>query len=87
MKTKFDVQLSEETKAFILSLNTSSQKKIAFTIQKSRMVNDPRIFKKLTKEIWEFRTRYEKQHIRLMAFWDPNNKSLVICSHGFIKKT
>ena len=63
------------------------QKKVAYNIQKSREVNDTKILKKLTDEIWEFRTRYDKQQIRLLAFWDPNLKSLIVCTHGFVKKT
>ena len=87
MAQNFDVLLSEETKKFIESLDLKKQKKIAYNIQKSREVNDTKILKKLTNEIWEFRTRYEKLQIRLLAFWDPDKKSLIICSHGFIKKT
>ncbi len=56
------------------------QKKVAYNIQKSREVNNPKILKKLTEEIWEFRTRYGKQQIRLLAFWDPKLKSLIICT-------
>jgi len=87
MSKSFNVLLSEEARTFIKSLDVKLQKKIAYNIQKSREVNDSRILKKLTKEIWEFRTRYDKQQIRLLAFWDPNLNSLIICTHGFIKKT
>ena len=87
MGKNFEVLLSEQAKSFIKSLDVKLQKKIAYNIQKSREVNDPKILKKLTDEIWEFRTRYEKQQIRLLAFWDPKLKSLIICTHGFIKKT
>jgi phage-related protein len=87
MSKNFEVLLSKEAKAFIKSLDIKLQKKIAYNIQKSREVNDTKILKKLTDEIWEFRTRYDKQQIRLLAFWDPNLKSLIVCTHGFIKKT
>lgn len=87
MGKNFDVLLSDEAKRFIKSLDIKLQKKITYNIQKSREVNDVRILKKLTNEIWEFRTRYDKQQIRLLAFWDPNLKSLIICTHGFIKKS
>lgn len=38
--------------------------------------------------MWEFRTKYAKLQIRLLAFWDKtdNKKTLVIATHGFIKK-
>lgn len=87
MGQKFDVLLSKETKEFIKSLDKKLQKKVAYNIQKSREVNDIRILKKLTEEIWEFRTRFDKQQVRLLAFWDPKRKSLIICTHGFVKKT
>jgi len=87
MSKNFDVLLSDEAKIFVKSLDIKLQKKVVYNIQKSREVNDSKIFKKLTNEIWEFRTRYDKQQIRLLAFWDPNLNSMVICTHGFIKKT
>ena len=87
MKKKFNVLISEEAKNFILSLDIEIQKKIAYNIQKSREVNDSKLLKKLTKEIWEFRTRYRQTQVRLLAFWDSNKKSFIVCSHGFIKKT
>lgn len=87
MNKNFEVLLTEEAKAFIRSLDIKLQKKIAYNIQKSREVNDVKILKKLTDEIWEFRTRYDKQQIRLLAFWDPTLKSLIVCTHGFVKKT
>ena len=81
MNRNFEVLLSVGAKAFIRSLDIKLQKKIVYNIQKSREVNDTKILKKLTNEIWEFRT------IRLLAFWDPILNSLIICTHGFIKKT
>ncbi len=87
MKKNFNVLLSHETKEFIKSLDIKVQKKVVYNIQKSREVNDPKLLKKLTEQIWEFRTRYNKVQVRLLAFWDINKESMIICSHGFIKKT
>jgi phage-related protein len=44
--------------------------------------------KKLQNDIWEFRTKFVGQQIRLLAFWDKsdNKETLVIATHGFIKK-
>jgi len=44
--------------------------------------------KKLTDLIWEFRTLYQKKQYRLLAFWDKDDKTetLVITTHGFVKK-
>ena len=46
------------------------------------------LFKKLeNSEIWEFRTLYNKTAYRLFAFWDKDKETLVIATHGIIKKT
>jgi Phage derived protein Gp49-like (DUF891) len=54
----------------------------------SEQTNDPRLFKKLHDEIWEFRTRQGSSQIWLLAFWDKtdNQNTLVFATHGFIKK-
>ncbi len=46
------------------------------------------LFKKLDDtNIWEFRTLYNKIKYRLFAFWDPQSGTMVIATHGIIKKT
>ena len=53
------------------------------------MVNDPELFKKLNDLIWEFRTKYNKNYFRLLAFWDKteSDQTLVLATHGFVKTT
>ncbi len=66
------------------------REKIISNIRKSTFVLDPDLFKKLDDtDIWEFRTFYNKTKYRLLAFWDKDDKinTLVIATHGFIKKT
>lgn len=87
MSKNFEVFLSDEAKAFVMSLDYKLQKKVAYNIQKSREIIDPKILKKLTDDIWEFRTRFDRQQVRLLAFWDPNLESMIICTHGFVKKS
>lgn len=87
MEKNFEVLISAEAKSFIKSLDVKVQKKIAYNIQKAREINDPKLFKKLNSEIWEFRTNFDRQQIRLLGFWDPTQKAVVICTHGFVKKT
>ena len=62
--------------------------KILFNIRKVQTVHDPELFKKLKEELWEFRTLYQGLQYRLLAFWDKTNSenTLVISTHGFIKK-
>jgi phage-related protein len=86
---KFRTIFLEEIIDFFEGLNDKTRIKILFNIDKAQQLNDPQLFKKLTSEIWEFRTKYENQQYRLLAFWDKrdNQDTLVICTHGFVKKT
>jgi phage-related protein len=69
-------------------LTARQSQKIFYTIDLAEQTNDPRLFKKLQKDIWEFRTKYAGIQIRLLAFWDKTDKkeTLVLATHGFIKK-
>ena len=89
MRAKFEVIFLEEAIRFLEGLNESERRKLIFNIDKSRFSNDPRLFKKLGNEIWEFRTKYAGKQFRLLAFWDRRNnqETLVIATHGFLKKT
>lgn len=88
MVKKFEVILLEEALDFIDSLNLKARKKIYYNLDKAREINDPKVFKKLTNDIWEFRTKYSGLQYRLFAFWDKTNKTetLVISTHGIVKK-
>ena len=89
MKKRFEVIFLEEALDFIYKLDEKTGEKILYNIRKSSYHNDPELLKKLTGEIWEFRTRYKKNHYRLLAFWDKRNNEnvLVVGTHGFMKKT
>jgi phage-related protein len=84
----FDTRFLEEAEKFIASLKPKTLKKILYNIDLAEQTNDPRLLKKLRNEIWEFRTNYEGLQVRLLAFWDKsdNKKTLVMATHGFIKK-
>ena len=68
-------------------LDEKSRAKVSFTIQKAKGVQDPEIFKKISVHTWEFKIRYFKSQIRLFAFWNPFENSVVICTHGIYKKS
>jgi len=89
MKPKFEVIFLEEAIEFLDKLDEKSREKILYNIDKTRYVNDPKLFKKLTILIWEFRTLYQKKQYRILAFWDKENdlETLVVTTHGFVKKT
>jgi len=86
---KYEIIFLEWAKVFLDSLEYKIRKKVIFNIWKSRSVNDPGLFKKLDGNIWEFRTLYMTKQIRLLAFWDKTKKkeTLVVATHGFIKKS
>ena len=73
----------------MLSLDEKSRNKIIFNIDKAKIKNDKELFKKRKDEIWEFRTLFKKTTFRIFAFWDKenNHETLVISTHGIIKKT
>lgn len=87
-KPKFEVLYSKEVIDFLDSLPTKTKAKIMFNIGKARYNLDPKLFKKLVgTDIWEFRTLYDGIQYRLLAFWDREEDTFVITTHGFVKKT
>jgi phage-related protein len=86
---KYTIIFLEWAKEFLDTLDDKTRKKVIYNIWKSRDVNDPELFKKLDGNIWEFRTKFLTNQIRLIAFWDKteNEETLVVATHGFIKKT
>lgn len=89
MTGKFQVRFLEDAAEFLDTLDEKVRDKVIYNIQKARFSNDIELFKKLQDEIWEFRTLYNRSHIRLFAFWDKSGEqeTVVISTHGFIKKT
>ena len=89
MIEKFQVQFLEEAAEFLDSIDKKAREKIIYNIRKAQVTNDKELFKKLSGEIWEFRTLFHKTHFRFFAFWDKSNKAdtIVISTHGLIKKT
>lgn len=85
---KFDVLFLEEAKEFLRKQDEKVRSKIIYNIDKSRYINDPKLFKKITNSVWEFRTKHHGIQYRLFAFWDNSNqKTSVISTHGMIKKS
>jgi DNA-binding XRE family transcriptional regulator/phage-related protein len=85
----FETIFLEAAKEFIASLDKKSASKVFYNIDLAEQTNDTKIFKKLQGEIWEFRSKYLGNQHRFLAFWDKsdNKNTLVIATHGFIKKT
>lgn len=84
----FETIFLEEADKFIGELHPKAARKVFYNIDLAEQLNDPKLFKKLKGEIWEFRTKYGGNEIRLLAFWDKTDakETLVLATHGFIKK-
>ncbi len=89
MIKRFETKLLEEAFEFVEKQHLKVRKKIFQNIRRAEQQSDPKLFKKLTKDIWEFRTLYSGTHYGLLAFWDKDDKTetLVCATHGIIKKT
>lgn len=84
---RFSVVYLQEASDFINSQTEAVKEKIIYNVRKATHVLDPVLFKKLDNEIWEFRTPYNGMEYRLLAFWDKEQKRLVVATHGFVKKS
>lgn len=85
----FQLLLLEAARDFLKTLPVQARNKIYYNIKKVQGgVKDNELFKKLdNSEIWEFRTLYQGTAYRLFSFWDKDADTLVIATHGIIKKT
>ena len=88
LKTRFKVIMSSEADAFLDTLRQDVKDKIIYNVDKvANGYMDKDLFKKLDDtDIWEFRTLYKGIQYRLLA-WDTDAETLVIATHGFVKKT
>lgn len=88
MDKRFEIVFLEEVRLFLKTLEEKHVEKILYNIDKVQAGHDPKLFKKLADDIWEFRTLYQGLQYRLLAFWDKTSatETLVISTHGFIKK-
>ena len=84
----FQTRFLEDADQFIAGLDPKAARKVFYNIDLAEQSNDPRLFKKLQNDIWEFRTKFSGLQIRLLAFWDKEKgtETLVFATHGFIKK-
>ena len=85
----FEILLSNEAEDFLDNLDEKVRNKILYNIDKAKFTLDSKLFKKISREIWEIRTKYGTRQYRLFAFWDKRDgrNTLVIATHGIVKKT
>ena len=85
-----EITFMDEASEFLKTLADAPREKIYYNLRKVRYgLIDSDLFKKLDggSDIWEFRTLYNGMQYRLLAFWDEEEKRLVVATHGFVKKT
>ena len=88
-KPVFELLLTQEARDFLKSLSKDVRSKIGSNIRRiQKGERNIEIFKKLeNSDIWELRTLYNKVAYRLFAFWDTESNTLVVATHGIVKKT
>lgn len=79
----------KEARDFVLGLKAQAMRKVLDNVHRiAEGEQNAKLFKKLEgSDIWEFRTLYNGIQYRLFAFWDTDSKTLVIATHGIVKKT
>ena len=84
----FEILFLEEAFNFLRELDRKHYEKIIYNLRRAQVELNPELFKKLTGEIWEFRTLYQGKHYRLLAFWDKSKPdvTLVVATRAFVKK-
>lgn len=86
---KIQVVLLDEALTFVRSLPLKVQQKTTYNYKKiEHGIVDKELFKKLeNSEIWEFRTLFNGNCYRLFSFWDTETGTLIVATHGIVKKT
>ena len=80
----------QEAKDFINTLDADAKRKI---YSDARFIEsgekDDRVFKKIDRknDIWEIRTAHRRIEYRLYAFWDTRTETLIVATHGTVKKS
>jgi phage-related protein len=91
MSKPIEIILLPEADKFVESIEISARKKIFYAIRKTKMRIYGDWFEKLknSKDIFEFRIKDRNKFFRLFAFWDStgDKETLIVCTHGLIKKT
>mgnify|MGYP002064504620 FL=1 len=73
MRRLFEVEFLEDAIEFLSRVDPKAARKIIYNIDKASHIQDPELLKKLSGDIWEFRTRYSNKHYRMLAFWDKRD--------------
>lgn len=79
----------DAAKSFMRTLPDKVKEKVAYNISRIECGEiNGELFEKLgDSKIWEFRTLFNGMYYRLFAFWDTRTDTLVIATHGIVKKS
>ena len=82
----FETEFLDTADKFLSELDPKIVRKVLYNIDLAEQTHDPKLLKKLSREIWEFRTKYSGLQIRLLAFWDKRekNKSNILFNIRFV---
>lgn len=87
---EFQLMLLEDAEQFLASLPDDARLKITYNIRRvlAGEINKE-LFAKLDDSdgIWEFRTLFKKTKYRLFSFWDKEENTIIVATHGIVKKT
>lgn len=88
-RLKIKVAFMDAARDFISALPEKARRKITYNFLKLEGGEvDSELFKKLEgSDIWELRTLFNGICYRLFAFWDTRTETLVVATHGTVKKT
>ena len=91
MEKQIEIVFLKQAENFIDEIEEPVRKKFFISMRKTkdRIFGD--WFKKMTdtNDLFEFRVENKGKFYRLFAFWDSRDEkqTLVVCTHGLIKKT
>lgn len=85
----FQLAFLEEARKFLCHIPQQASRKVLYNMWRvAEGEKNSELFKKLEgTDVWEFRTLYNGVAYRLFAFWDTDKETLVVATHGIIKKT
>ncbi len=87
-KEPIRVNYLKDAQKFLESLPEMTKEKILNNIDSVlNGIGTTDMFKKLDRNIWEFRTSFQGMAYRLFAFYDKEEGALIVATHGIVKKT
>jgi phage-related protein len=91
MSKPIEIILLPEAEKFVDNIELSARKKMFYAIRKTKMRIYGDWFEKLksSRDIFEFRIKDSNKFFRHFSFWDSTREkeTLIVCTHGLIKKT